>query len=234
MNPLATLISETAGCSVVPWPFDSSLRKLPEGCPADVAAFATEIYRFHLFETVVPEGVMTTAGSFDFNPTFDVTVADLTFLDPEQHTDPALIGFKRCFSLGCFGSGNDQLILDLSDPTDPKLRYFYYFPVDPLATYPIVKMTFDAFVRACINAGPNVCSSVIWWTTRCRPHLPCSCFFAALSDVQSFCLQPQRGCALQPNVARSCFLRRYVGSRLGFYLNPKAGCAIPRLPDIPF
>jgi hypothetical protein len=156
VNPLATLISETPGCSIAPWEFESSLRKLPEACPPDLAVFAAEVYQFHLFETVTPRGVITTKGSFHFSPMFDITVADMTFLDPQEHTNPALIGFKRCFTLGCFGSGNDQLILDLSDPAAPKLRYFYYFPVDPLIGYPVVRMTFDAFVRACINAGPNV------------------------------------------------------------------------------
>ncbi|HUR46426.1 MAG TPA: hypothetical protein VMZ27_11170 [Candidatus Saccharimonadales bacterium] len=156
MSSLLKLVSETPDCSIVPWRWDPALRKIPPGCPADLAALAAEAYQFHLYEIPTEKGILTKPGSFNFDPSFEYTVAEGTFVDQEQYKDPATAGFTRCFTLGCFGAGNDQLILDLSEEQNPQLRYFYYYPVEALSSYPIVKMAFQAFIRACIEAGPDV------------------------------------------------------------------------------
>jgi len=112
METLLKLISETPGCSIVPWPFDPALRKVPVDCPSDLRELAMRAYQFHLYETPVPGGIRTQPGSFHFDPLFHLTVAEGTFVDAEQYEEPGLKGFTQCFYLGCFGAGNDQLILD--------------------------------------------------------------------------------------------------------------------------
>lgn len=156
MHSLLQQITAAPDSSVGSWPFDPALRRIPEGCPRDLSEVCEEIYEFHLHEVLQPDGTLRTSrGSFHFNPDFQWTVADGVLVDASEFADPSLQWLRHCHTLGYFGMGNEQLILDLNRPGDPKLRFFFFYPVESVEDYPEIGMSFTDFVRACINAGPD-------------------------------------------------------------------------------
>lgn len=172
MKSIATLISETPGCFVTPWPYDPILRAIPEFIPPDIKSLAQEFYKFHIFEEPANEGVLTTPGSIQFCPTFKLSIGD-TVIDPEDRANPNFVGFHSCYTLANLGMANDQIILDLSAPT-PIIRHFYYYSVKPLADYPILDLEFSELIRLCIAAGPDVTlyETLIWNETKTRASKP--------------------------------------------------------------
>ncbi len=156
MSSLESIIENTPECSFERWPSDPALGTMPRGVPEDIIQIATEFRKIHIYETPVGDGIRTNPGSFCLQPYFDYSVAALTLGEDEVRVEPDLKGLLDCYTLGHFGAGNEQLILDISNTLSPRLRYFFFYPIDPLSHYPVIPLTIRPFLEACILAGPGI------------------------------------------------------------------------------
>ena len=128
----------------------SSPVHFPSGTPDDLQKLFTAYQSIRVF-AIPQESGAPRSNSLDLDPTFFESMGkDM----PPEYESPEYEGYKSAYSLGCFGCGNVQLILDLSGDF-PAYRLFCYYPIDPFEKNPILSRSITDLLTGMLNAGAD-------------------------------------------------------------------------------
>jgi hypothetical protein len=123
--------------------------EFPEGLPGDVVEFFTRFQSVGIF--------VNRKNEVNLHPLFSETTYDQPIKDlyePPGESSGTYDEYRRCYSLGCFQAGNEQILLDLN--TGPaRIIDFFYGPAIYYEECTELGATFTDWLAEHLAFGPD-------------------------------------------------------------------------------